>query len=363
MKNLNNKFFIFLKLNIISISIFFNTLILMDFIPGKKIKTQKNPQKELIKKNILNTISKIKNLRDNFDRSSNLSKELAIENLSPSAQERYKLENNYIEGNITVNNTELKNINKKDSKFILPFIKKNYFFIENFLATHNILKNTFQYYCALLSLNNYLIQGYTIKDSLNKIVKEIKSSSIHSDGFINFLYKLKTKNNLNDTYDNQMILLLNKILLYNGSDNIEVERAINRFYNNANRKPGILIIEQYEKNNFTIKENNNTYGELAPSKDIYQKLIYDKTKLETEIMRNRFQLLRRNISEEGPIKSSYYLTAPKIKNNIVEYFVITDESEKAITINKIEDVIKNLTKDFYYILYFIEEKELPFLLF
>lgn len=346
MKKINNNFFNIVAAFLIAMSLLLNITFSNTDIPGKKIKKQKTYKKEQIKKNILNTITKIESLPIHYN---NNPSNPIIENLSQSAQERYKLENNYTFGNIAVNNTIILPSQKK-SFFALPFIQKNYAFINNYLTVNNIEMGNISYYFTLLLLYKNLITGNKLKESLNKAIFQIKKSPpINGNGIISLLCN-------NKKYpDDQMIENINNIILYNGSNPIEIDRAINRLYNNAKRKPVLLIIDQYDKNNFTIKENNNTYGELAPSKDIYQKIINDKTKLEDQKMRDRFQLLRRNISIYPPIQTKYFLAIPKIKSNIVEYMTLEKNRDEEIEIKKIETIINNLNKDYFYSLSIITD--------
>lgn len=205
-----------------------------------------------------------------------------------------------------------------------------------------------------LLLNRYVSQGYNFKDALESISIRLKKQHLFFEGVMQLFENL----NNSDFYDDFIVNILQNTLIFNGSDKIEKDRAINRFYNYADRNPVMLIIQQYNKNDFTIKENNSTYGELSPSKDIYQKLIYDKTKLESNAMRNYFQLSRRDMPDKKPIKIIYNIVVPKIKSNITEYIAIDVET---FDIKKIETIINKLDPDYFYSLSVISEKQLSFL--
>jgi hypothetical protein len=353
MKLIKKSFFNLLKLHIVILVVFLNQFIIAsNSIPGRKIKKQKAYEKKLIKKNILRTVSHFLDTPTN--KYISLEKNTNIDNLSQSAQERYKLENNFIQGSSEGDSKNLIDINKKNMTYLLPFLQSNRF-IKNYLAQSSVFEDSLDYYFVLLLLNKYILEGNTIQESLMQAIFKVKKYSIYFEGIIPLLENLKINNNLSDDI---VIKVLNRILLYNGSDKIEIDRAINRFYNIANREPVILIIEQCNKNDFTINENNNTYGELGPSKDIYQKLIYDKTKLGEEKMRDYFQLSRRNIANNRAIKIKYYFVVPKIKSNIVEYMTINQKTKKE---EKIETIINNLDSNYFYSLSLLSEKELQYL--
>jgi hypothetical protein len=353
MKIIKKNFFTLLIVNVIILKVFFGQLIAKDDIPGRKIKKQKAYEKKLIKKNILITAA---NLLGNNNRGNKeiVQKNINIDNLSQSAQDRYKLENNFIQGVVSVEDKKLIHSSKNNTDYILPFLKTNYGFIEKYLLDNNIQKNSLLYYITLLFLNNTIAQGNNLKKSLAEVVLKIKNYPDNFQGIIDCLQKLDN----NFQFDDIKIKLLKNTLLYNGSDRIEIDRVINRFYNNANRQPVVLIIQQYSKNDFTIKENNTTYGELAPSKDIYEKLVHNKKKLEDENMRDYFQLSRRDMPEKKPNTIEYYIVVPKIKSNITEYMTIDRQTQ---AIKKIETIINNLDRDYFYSLSVMTEKELHFL--
>ncbi len=337
-----------LIINIAIILIFLNKKIIFSAYAGKKIKTTKSNEKKLIKKEIINTAYSLKKAIKNYKIETN--KNINLEKLSISAEEKYKLDNNYIQGNI-INTINI--IPKKNKISTIQFIEKNYNFIENFFINHNIQNDNLNFYIALLILNNKIKSGENIYQALNETLIHIKKYNINFTSILSYLYNTKNKNINNIFYDDQIIHMIQQILIYNGSNHIEIERAINRFYNIANREPVILIIEQHNKEQFEIKENNNTYGELTPDKSIYQKLVYNKNKLENEQMRDHFKLLRRNMPEQNPIKTEYYLVDPKIDSNIVQYITLENDKTK-----NIEAIINNLNKDYFYSLYIIKTKDL-----
>lgn len=352
MKIIKKKFFNFLIINVIILTMFFSQLIAKNDIPGRKIKKQKNNDKRLIKKEILKTAAIF--LDNNFNKESTREKNVNIDNLSQSAQDRYKLENNFIQGTIQRDYNKIIDVNKKNTENTLLFLKKNYNVIKDYLEVHNSISDSFLDNIILLLLNRYISQGYSLKDALMAISVRLKKNPVIFEGIIQLLENINNSN----LYDDAIITILKNTLIYNGSDKIETDRAINRFYNYANRHPVVLVIQQYNKNDFTIKENNSTYGELSPSKDIYQKLIYDKKKLENSGMRNYFQLSRRDMPEKKPIKIMYNLVVPNIRSNIIEYMTIDTQT---MSLKKIETIINNLDRDYFYSLSVITEKELNYL--
>jgi hypothetical protein len=338
---------------------FFNLYLLsidQIIVPGKKIKKNKNKNKNQIKENIINTMNYIKDI-DIYTKPKKTN--MIIENLSNSAQERYKLENNFVTG-IVKDPQFKKNIEiEKIEHLTFEFIINNYDFIEQYMKNEKIIENSPQYALFLLFFEKNLKKGLKMQTSLEKALLKTKNINFEKNfTIIEFIYKMKEINTLQKhKFDNNAQNILNKIILFNHEDKIELDRAINRLYNFSNRHPVLIIIEQYHKNNFTIKENNNTYGELGPDKEIYQKIFFNKNKLEEIENQDRNLLSRRHMPETKPKNIFYYAAFPYNNSNIITYKIFKENNKKPET-QKIENIIKNLDSNYFYSISILTEKDL-----
>jgi hypothetical protein len=321
-------------------------------VPGKKIKKTKSRVKNEIKANIINTISFLKH-ESSLPKEKNRGEGL-IEKLSQSAKDRYLLHNNYVIGdasklNIVAPDTILSLANS------ISFFQKNYNYIKGFMIKHNIQLHSIFNAAFLIHVNNLIKLGWGLQSSLYKALTYLHLYNCFNNGILKGLYRLKNQvydasDEQKEIFDNKAKVMLNNILLFNGSNKIERDRAINRLYNNANRKSAILIIEKYDKNDVSFLEPNNTYGELAPSKDIYEKVLFKKSVLEDAEMRDRFSLRRREMPEITPKNIDFFTIIPKINNNIVEYYVLDEGDENKLEIKKIEALINALDENAVYCL-------------
>lgn len=347
----NISFLYIIKLNLFLILFFLISVYSSIAVKGKKIKNHKTSEKVEIKKNIKNTMLKLKNFPESNDIIKNKNKTVNTEKLSQSAKERYQLKNYYIQTND--NNVIDKNIYIQNEPTAFPFIIKNYEFIQNYFKINNIDPLQHEFKIGLLLLNKYLTSGLPLKKSLIKLLEKIKKIKIPEKTTIFDLIKIKNKNNINEKNENdsKIVNIINKTVIYNGKNKIEKERAINKLYNNIERKEGLLIIQKFNNKNFTIKEQNNTYGDLSPSKDIYEKLIDNKNILYDGENNNKFLIPHRNLPETTPETTEFYSIYPQIKSNMVQYYSVnSNSSHDTLTINKIEDIINNLDYDFFYVI-------------
>jgi hypothetical protein len=92
-----------------------------------------------------------------------------------------------------------------------------------------------------------------------------------------------------------------------------------------------LIVSKFSENDFSPLDLTNTYGELDPSRDIYQKILFDSSFSETQFLKSisnkdfyvnftdRFDLPHRNLPIKKPLQTVSLIGLPEIHSNMVNY--------------------------------------------
>jgi len=302
---------------------------------GKLIKTHKSELKNKIEENIEKNIEEL--FKTVTDQKVTMDKSF----LSASAMSRYCGQSYYIKKdplyNSIINDQQIsKKSCNQNNTILFNFLSDKIAGIENKIQkTYPLQSILFQKYILLLLINN-ILQGQSIAASL----PEIKSAPLLKNNIIALLLAKKTvasafaKNDFDRTAEE----ILLKTFICNGADRVEKDRITNRIINSAARKPILIITELFDPNNFTQAEVNNTFGEMTPSRDIYQKILFNPNQY-YKTTEARYQMMHRNIPDQKGT-CSFYIAIPLIADNMVTYYIM--ENGKKIKLNEfINSVTKN----------------------
>lgn len=323
---------------------------------GKKIKEHKSPIKNTIAEKIDTNIGSL------FHSMTDQKSSLDVSDLSASALSRYCGKTYYIQSSnldqtIIGEKTYDNNICQKDNSLLFYFLNKNLSRIKMKIDQLYPQANQFQKQYYLLLFINKILQG----EPSRTIQKEMIPLPLHLSEFdITALLVYKKKfitSDKQDLFDQKAENLLLQTFIFNDTDKVEKDRVSNRITYVGQRNPLMLIITKYDKSTFTPQECLNTFGEMTPSRDIYQKLLFTPATSYYNVTEGTYQMLHRNIPDKKYTNISYALAIPEIHDNMVTYYIF----ENSNTI-KLNEYIKNFNNDQMIIISALQFKQLQWCL-